>query len=142
MGRVLGIDFGTRRVGIALSDQLRIAAHGFETISWNGEDDTFVLSRIADIISEKEVDAIVIGKPQRTDGSESESQRKAMKFGDKLSELTGLVPVYRDERFTTVMASRYLSESGVSDRNKRKVVDQVAAEIILTEYLESHRMKT
>ena len=142
MGRVLGIDFGTRRVGIALSDQLRIAAHGFETISWNGEDDTFVLSRIAAIISEKEVDAIVIGKPQRTDGSESESQRKAMKFGDKLSELTGLVPVYRDERFTTVMASRYLSESGVSDRNKRKVVDQVAAEIILTEYLESHRMKT
>lgn len=142
MGRVLGIDFGTRRVGIALSDQLRIAAHGFETISWNGDDDTFVLSRIAAIISEKEVDAIVIGKPQRTDGSESESQRKAMKFGDKLSELTGLVPVYRDERFTTVMASRYLSESGVSDRNKRKVVDQVAAEIILTEYLESHRMKT
>lgn len=142
MGRVLGIDFGTRRVGIALSDQLRIAAHGFETISWNGEDDTFVLSRIAAIISEKEVDAIVIGKPQRTDGSESESQRKAMKFGEKLSELTGLIPVYRDERFTTVMASRYLSESGVSDRNKRKVVDQVAAEIILTEYLESHRMKT
>ncbi len=142
MGRVLGIDFGTRRVGIALSDQLRIAAHGFETISWNGDDDTFVLSRIAAIISEKEVDAIVIGKPQRTDGSESESQRKAMKFGEKLSELTGLIPVYRDERFTTVMASRYLSESGVSDRNKRKVVDQVAAEIILTEYLESHRMKT
>ena len=142
IGRVLGIDFGTRRVGIALSDQLRIAAHGFETISWNGDDDTFVLSRIAAIISEKEVDAIVIGKPQRTDGSESESQRKAMKFGEKLSELTGLIPVYRDERFTTVMASRYLSESGVSDRNKRKVVDQVAAEIILTEYLESHRMKT
>jgi len=142
MGRVLGIDFGTRRVGIALSDQLRIAAHGFETISWNGDDDAFVLSRIADIISEKDVDEIVIGKPQRTDGSESESQRKAVKFGGKLAELTGLIPVYRDERFTTVMASRYLSESGVNGRNKRKVVDQVAAEIILTEYLESHRMKT
>jgi len=141
MGRVMAIDFGTRRVGVALSDILRLTAHGFETISWNGEDSKFVLDRISKIVSEKEVTEIVIGQPKRTDGAESESQRKAQAFGIGLSELTGISPVYQDERFTTVMASRYLFESGVSSRDKKKVVDQVAAEIILREYLESRRVE-
>ena len=141
MGRVMAIDFGTRRVGVALSDVLRLTAHGFETISWNGEDSKFVLDRISKIVTEKEVTEIVIGQPKRTDGAESESQRKAQIFGSALSSLTGILPVYQDERFTTVMASRYLFESGVSSRDKKKVVDQVAAEIILREYLESRRVE-
>jgi len=140
MGRVMAIDYGTRRVGVALSDILRLTAHGFETISWNGEDSRYVLDRLAKIVIEKEVTDIVIGQPKRTDGSESESQRKAQTFGTDLSLLTGIQPCYQDERFTTVMASRYLFESGVSGRDKKKVVDQVAAEIILREYLESRRV--
>ncbi len=141
MGRVMAIDFGTRRVGVALSDVLRLTAHGFETISWNGEDSRFVLDRLAGIVLEKEVTEIVIGQPKRTDGAESESQRKAQTFGQELFARTGITPHYQDERFTTVLASRYLFESGVSSRDKKKVVDQVAAEIILREYLESRRVQ-
>ena len=141
MGRVMAIDFGTRRVGVALSDVLRLTAHGFETISWNGEDAGYVLDRISRIVLEKEVTEIVIGQPKRTDGTESESQKKAQTFGMELSSFTGISPTYQDERYTTVMASRYLFESGVSSRDKKKVVDQVAAEIILREYLESRRVE-
>jgi putative Holliday junction resolvase len=141
MGRVMAIDFGTRRMGVALSDTLRLTAHGFETISWNGEDAGYVLERLSGIISDKDVTEIVLGLPRRTDGMESESQRKAQAFGVSLTEQTGITPVYQDERYTTVLASRYLFESGVSSRNKKKVVDQVAAEIILREYLESRRVQ-
>jgi len=140
MGRVMAIDFGTRRVGVALSDTLRLTAHGFETVSWNGKDSDYVLDRLSKIVLEKEVTEIVIGQPRRTDGAESESQRKAQSFGTDLALLTGIDPAYQDERYTTVLASRYLFESGVSSRDKKKVVDQVAAEIILREYLESRRM--
>jgi len=72
MGRVMAIDYGTRRVGVALSDVLRLTAHGFETISWNGEDSRYVLNRLSKIVLEKEVTDIVIGQPKRTDGTESE----------------------------------------------------------------------
>jgi len=139
MGRVMAIDFGTRRIGVALSDTLRLTAQGFETISWNGLDSRYAIDRLRQIISEKDVTEIVIGQPRRTDGADSESQRKAQSFGADLSMESGIAPVYMDERYTTVIASRYLLEAGVSGRDKKKVVDQVAAEIILREYLESHR---
>jgi len=141
MGRVMAIDFGTKRVGVALSDILRLTAHGFETISWNGEDSRFLLDRICRIVLDKDVTEIVIGQPRRTDGMESESQRKAQAFGEQISLLSGIPPYYQDERYTTVLASRYLFETGVSSRNKKNVVDQVAAEIILREYLESRRVQ-
>jgi putative Holliday junction resolvase len=141
MGRVMAIDFGTRRVGIALSDVLRLTAHGFETVSWNGKDVRFVLDRISTIIVEKDVTEVVIGLPRRTDGAASESQNMAQAFGLDLASLTGIEPFYQDERYTTVIASRYLRETNVSGRSKKNVVDQVAAEIILREYLESRRVE-
>lgn len=135
----MAIDFGTRRMGVALSDILHLTAHGFETISWNGTDSRYVLDRLSVIVREKDVTEIVIGQPRRTDGIESDSQKKAEAFGAQLSASTGILPYYRDERYTTVIASRYLQETGVSGQKKKKVVDQVAAEIILREYLESRR---
>lgn len=135
----MAIDYGTRRIGVALSDTLRLTAHGFETVSWNGQDPSYALSRIAAIIREKDVDEIVVGRPRRTDGATSESQILAEAFASQLAEVTGIAPVFRDERYTTVIASRYLSDTGVSGRDRKKVVDQVAAEIILREHLESHR---
>ena len=71
MGRVMAIDFGMRRIGVALSDPLRIMAQGFETINWNGVDAEFALNRLTEIVSEKEVTEIVMGKPSRTDGTAS-----------------------------------------------------------------------
>ncbi len=139
MGRVMAIDFGTRRIGVALSDPLGIMAQGFETISWNGQDSEYALTRLSQIVEEKQVTTIVLGKPSRTDGTVSESEEKAVAFGAELSQRVGIEPVFRDERFTTVIASQYLRTTGVSGKNKKKVVDQVAAEIILQEYLDMHR---
>lgn len=138
-GRVMGIDFGTRHIGIALSDEMRIIASGFETVNWNGEDDSWALNRICEIIKEKNVVEIVLGKPSRTDGTESESERKAKAFGDKLASLSGIEPVYRDERFTTVIASQYLHDTNMKAKKQKKIIDQVAAEVILREYLEQNR---
>ena len=140
MGRVMAIDFGTRRIGVALSDTLHLTASGYETISWNGEDSRYALDRLRDIVKDKDVTEIVIGQPRRTDGQTSESERKAQLFGTDLQSVTGIEPKYRDERYTTVLASRYLLATGVSGKEKKKVVDQVAAEIILREYLESRRV--
>jgi len=139
MGRIMAIDFGTRRIGVALSDTLHLTASGFETISWNGEDSRYALDRLREIVKDKDVTDIVIGQPRRTDGQVSESERKAQLFGADLESATGILPKYRDERYTTVLASRYLLETGVSGKARKKVVDQVAAEIILREYLESRR---
>ena len=85
-GRVMGIDFGTRHIGIAVSDELRVIARGIETVNWNGEDPEWALNRICEIIREMEVNAIVIGRPARTDGTRSETQDKAEAFGASLAE--------------------------------------------------------
>jgi len=138
-GRVMGIDFGMRHIGVALSDEMQIIASGFETVNWNGIDDEWALNRICEIITEKKVVEIVIGKPSRTDGTESESERKAKAFGDKLQGLCGIVPSYKDERYTTVIASQYLHDTNMKAKKQKKIIDQVAAEIILREYLESKR---
>lgn len=139
MSRVMAIDFGMRRIGVAVSDPLRIMAQGLETINWNGIDSSYALDRLEAIIKEKEITEIVMGKPNRTDGSVSESEEKAVLFGKLLTEKTGITPVFRDERYTTVIASQFLRQMGVSGKAKKKVVDQVAAEIILQEYLDMHR---
>ena len=139
MSRVMAIDFGTRRIGVALSDPLGIMAQGLETINWNGQDSAYAIERLAQIVTEKDVSVIVLGKPSRTDGTVSESEEKAYAFGAELEEKVGIKPVFRDERFTTVIASQFLRQTGVSGKNKKKVVDQVAAEIILQEYLDMHR---
>ena len=135
----MAIDFGMRRIGVAVSDPLRIMAQGLETINWNGVDYEYALDRLSQIVKEKEITEIVMGKPSRTDGTISESEEKANLFGQLLEEKVGIRPVYRDERFTTVIASQFLRQTGVSGKNKKKVVDQVAAEIILQEYLDITR---
>ncbi len=138
-GRVMGIDFGTRHIGVALSDELWITASGFETVNWNGEDDAWALDRIAAIVKEKNVSTIVFGKPSRTDGTVSETEKKANVFAEKLTELTGITPEFKDERYTTVIAARMLHDTNMKHKKQKKIIDQVAAEIIVREYLESHR---
>jgi len=138
----MAIDYGTKRIGIALSDPLRMIANGFETVSWNGIDVEYAIDRIAQIVIDKDVEEIIIGSPVRTDGGISSSQQKAEHFGDLLSQKTGISPLYRDERYTTVIASRYMNEIGVAGQDRKKIVDQLAAQIILREYLEIHRPET
>ena len=138
-GRIIGIDFGMKHIGVALSDELWITASGFETVNWNGEDDSWAINRIAEIIKEKNVTAVVLGKPTRTDGTKSHTQEAAEIFAQKLEAQTGITPVMKDERYTTVLASRYMHETGRKSKKQKKVIDQVAAEIILSDYLETLR---
>ena len=138
-GKVMGIDFGTRHIGVALSDILRITAQGYETVNWNGKDPLIPLERIVEIIKEQNVTEIVMGKPSRTDGTVSETEEKANVFGQMLEERTGIKPAFRDERFTTVIASRMLHDNNMKAKKQKKIIDQVAAEIILREYLEQNR---
>ncbi|MCQ2533510.1 MAG: Holliday junction resolvase RuvX [Clostridia bacterium] len=138
-GRVMAIDFGMRHIGIALSDELRIIASGYETVNWNGEDDEWALNRICEIIEDKNVKEIVLGKPSKANGEESESERKAKAFGDKLEARIGIKPVLKDERYTTVIASQMLHANNIKAKKQKKIIDQMAAEVILREYLEQHR---
>lgn len=139
--KYLGIDYGSARIGVAVSDALGITARGIETISWNGRDWEKPLERIVSLLRQEGAEGIVMGLPKRTDGQEGESAGRARQLAALLEEATGIVPILRDERFTTVMATRVLQGSSVKKKNRRSVIDQVAAEIILKEFLESRRGK-
>jgi len=137
--RFLAIDYGDARIGTAVSDLLGITARGLETINWNGRDWNWAMNRLIALIEDLQITTVIMGLPRRTDGKTSESETKARAMGEELIARTGRPVLYRDERYTTVLASRVLRETGVRGQKRKAVVDQVAAEIILQEYLESRR---
>ena len=135
----MGIDYGDARIGIAVSDPMGILARGMETIRWNGRDMDWALDRICTIAREQQITGIVIGMPRRTDGKPGPSEEKARNLAAELAQRTGIETVLRDERYTTVLASRIMREAGIRSNRRNAVIDQIAAEIILQEYLESRR---
>lgn len=138
-GKWLGIDYGQARIGLAISDPLGLVAHGLETINWNGRDLEWALNRIVALVREHQVCGLVLGIPRRTDGRAGETESQARQLAVILVERTGLQPILRDERYTTVLAGRIMREAGIRGQKRKAVVDQIAAEIILQEYLESRR---
>lgn len=142
MARVLGIDYGSARVGLALSDPLGFTAGGYLTLDNKRKPQEVLLAELAAIVKEQDVNEIVVGLPKRTDGRLSESETAARNFGSALELAVGIKVHFFDERFTTVMAHRILNAGSKKrdSREKRQVVDQVAAEIILQNYLESKRL--
>lgn len=134
MGRILAIDYGTRRTGIAVSDPLRIIAGGLDTV------DTKILEKwLADYFQKEDVSTIVVGKPSQMDGTPSETWR----FIEPLvARLKRAYPdkevVLHDERFTSVMAHRTMLESGIGKmaRRNKALVDKISATIILQSYME------
>ncbi len=137
--RFMGIDYGDKRIGTAVSDPLGITARGLETINWNGIDNAWALDRLATLISDYKITTVVMGLPRRTDGRPSESEAKARALAAEIEARTQIPVVFKDERYTTVIASRVLRETGVRGAKRKAVLDQVAAEIILAEFLESRR---
>ena len=135
-GRAVGIDFGSRRVGIAVSDAGRMVATPFETIKRVG-DRTVEHGRIAEIVAEIEATVVVVGLPLSLDGSDGHAVKLVR------SEVRGLakrlnIPVEEyDERFTTVTAERSLREMGTRGQAKRDVVDQIAAAVLLQGWLDA-----
>lgn len=135
MNPILGIDFGRVRIGLAISDELRLLAHPLETIPANKE----ALKRIADIVQQRNIDKVVVGVPRHLSGQFGESANQALAFTTRLrARLKCSVEVW-DERLTTVAAERALREAGKKMRKTRHIVDQVAAQMILQSYLDRER---
>lgn len=134
--RVLGIDYGVRRIGVAISDGLGLTAQPLDVVH-NKKDKA--VPAIAAIIKEREVEKIVIGLPKHMNNDEGVKAEAARAFGDALVQATGLPVDYIDERLTTVAAQRILMETNMSGGKKRQVIDKLAAAIILQLWLDSQK---
>jgi len=132
MNPILGVDFGRARIGLAISDELRMLAHPLETISADNK----AVARIADVVREKEIDHVVVGMPKLMSGKMGTAADEALQFVEKLRVKLPCRVVTWDERLTTVAAERALRESGKTTRATRQYIDQVAAQMILQGYLD------
>jgi putative holliday junction resolvase len=135
--RILGLDFGSKTVGVAVSDGLGLTAQGLETIFRKKETKIRqTCARIEEIISEYEVEKIVLGFPKNMDGTYGERCEKTLEFKDALERRTGLPVELEDERLTTISAERVLMEGGVRRENRKETIDTIAAVFILQTYLD------
>ena len=135
MSRILSIDYGDARVGIAITDALNITAQGLETIHNNGSD-KMLLKRLDEILEQYEVDTIVIGKPINMNGTSSERTEITEKFIHKLKCKYNKLKIETiDERLTTVAAHKTMNFLDVGKNKKRKIVDTISAVYILETYL-------
>jgi len=134
-GRVLAVDYGTKRIGLALSDALRITAQPYRTLERSG--DEALLQTFAEIAQRENVSEILIGLPKRLDGSLGDMAKEAKAFGQRLKELIEIPVRYWDERFSTHAAERALLEGDASRKKRKQVIDKTAAAWILQGYLDS-----
>ena len=140
--RILGLDFGSKTVGVAVSDGLLLTAQGVETIERKDENKLRkTCARIEELIAEYEITEIVLGLPKNMNNTEGERVEKTKAFGEMLERRTGLPVHYWDERLTTVAAEQILMESGVRRENRKAVIDKVAAGLILQCYLDCLKTK-
>ena len=138
MGRVMALDVGDVRIGVAVSDLMGIIANPLETYTRKG-DITRDVNYIVQIAKAHEVSLFVSGLPLGLNGLENEQTRKTREFVDALTAATDIPVKFMDERFTTLSAERVLIEGNVRRENRKKVIDKVAATIILQNYLDSKR---
>lgn len=139
--RIMGLDYGAKTVGVAISDSLGITAQGIETIFRKDENKLRkTCARIEELIREYEVGRIVLGLPKHMNGDIGERAEKAIAFGDMLKRRTGVEVVMWDERLSTVSAERTLIEEKVRREDRKKYIDKIAAVFILQSYLDSSGM--
>jgi len=131
MGSILALDYGTTRIGVAISDTLRITAQPLAVIPVVEFEE-----RLRELIRDRDVDLVVVGLPTSLDGSEGPSAAGARRLAERVGAITGVTVEMVDERFTTATAERVLVEGNVRRRRRREVVDKVAAAVILHGYLE------
>ncbi len=132
--RIVGLDIGTVRIGVAASDILKMIASPHSVIKRVNESED--VAKIAEIIKNLEAEKVVIGLPLKMDGSEGQSVQMAKDFGEKLSNVISVPIVYQDERLSTVSAEKVLIESGVRREKRKEKIDSVAATFILQTYLD------
>ncbi len=141
--RILGLDYGTKTVGVAVSDALQITSQPLETITRKQENKLRqTYARIEELCAEYEVSVIVLGNPKNMNNTLGERAEACASFKENLERRTGLDVVLWDERLTTVESNRILMESGVRRENRKEVIDKMAAAIILQSYLDLQENKT
>lgn len=135
--RIMGLDFGSKTVGVAVSDSLLLTAQGVEIIRRKEENKLRqTLARIEELITEYEVEEIVLGLPKNMNATEGVRVELTNEFKEKLERRTGLPVVMWDERLTTVAADKIMMEAGVRRENRKDYVDKIAASLILQGYLD------
>lgn len=135
--RIMGLDYGSKTVGVAVSDPLGVTAQGVEIIRRKSEKRLRrTLARIDELIGEYQVESIVLGFPKNMDDTIGDRAEKSLEFQELLEKRTGLPVVMWDERLTTVEARRTMDETGVRREDQKKYVDELAAMLILQGYLD------
>ena len=140
MARLLAIDYGKKRTGIAVSDEMQIIAGGLTTVAT-----VDLVDFILDYVKREPVERIVVGLPKQMNNEPSENMRRVEPFVNRLRKLLPDIPVdYHDERFTSVLAQRTIIEAGIKKmaRRNKELVDEISATIILQSYMESRRLAT
>ena len=136
--RIMGLDYGSKTVGVAISDELLLTAQGKEIIRRNEENKLRkTLARIEQLIQEYGVEKIVLGLPLNMDESVSERSQLCLEFKDKIERRTGIPVEMLDERLTTVEADEIMDEAGIKGKKRKEYVDMIAAQIILQDYLDN-----
>ncbi|MDE1548403.1 Holliday junction resolvase RuvX [Jeotgalibaca caeni] len=137
--RIMGLDVGSKTVGVAMSDLMGWTAQGIETIAINEEAKEFGLERLKELIEQYEVEKVVIGLPKNMNNSIGFRAEASLAYGKLVEEETGLPVDYIDERLTTVQAEKMLiNEGNVSRKKRKKVIDKLAAVLLLQNYLDAH----
>lgn len=133
--RCLGLDLGTRTLGVAISDKSCMIASPFKVLHWDGEDYNLLFKDLDSIINDNGITDLVLGLPKNMNNTLGFAAERSLKFKDALEERYNLVVNLIDERLSTVEATNYLLDADMSRRKRKKVVDGVAASIILDTYL-------
>ncbi len=131
--RIMGLDMGSKRIGVAVSDELGLIAQAVATIKRDSKEED--LKKICDLIREYDVQELVIGYPRHLDGRPGDEAASYVSFGEMLHRETGIPIAYQDERLTSVAAERSLLEGNMRRRRRKEVIDRIAACLILENYL-------
>lgn len=134
MGRVLGLDYGRKRVGVAVSDPLGLTAQPMDT--WTGFSDRELVEKIRHLISDQDIHTIVIGEPKTLKGEKKEMSVRVFRFVALLRQTLSIPVCQVDERFTSVIAEKVLRDSGLQPSRHKEKIDRIAAVLILQTYLD------
>jgi len=137
--RVLGLDYGEKRIGVAISDELGLTSQGLPTITRSAK--ARDIEAVRELAARHSCGTIVVGLPRNMDGSHGRASSVARRFAEGIAQATGLRVELVDERMTTLIANRALIEAGESRAGRKKLVDRLAAQVILQGYLDSMRPK-
>lgn len=131
--KILGLDLGSVRIGLALSDDLGWMAHPWQTLSRSAHS----IEEIIRLIEEKKITTVVVGLPRKLDGTYGQAAEQCRSFAEELQPKTSAKVILWDERFTTAMASRQLQEAGRNQKQQRSIIDQAAAQQILQSWMDA-----